>query len=144
MDWKTKQTSELVQELKQAPEVRNYLRENEANLVHESFAEQFRKVFAEQSRTKAEVARAAGISDIYLFQILSGNRTPSRDRLLCICLGMQVAPETAQRLLQLCGYAPLYARTEWDAIILHGLLHGKSVQDVNRSLLDCSMKPFYR
>ena len=29
MDWKTKQTSELVQELKQAPEVRNYLRENE-------------------------------------------------------------------------------------------------------------------
>lgn len=141
MAWNAKKTTELLRELKQTAQIEDYLNTNQAELQFEGFAGAINRVFQAQGRSKSEVARAAGISDIYLYQIFSGLRRPSRDKLICICLGMQTSEEDTKRLLRCCGYSQLYAREPRDAIILHGILRGKTVQDVNQLLLEQDLLP---
>ena len=136
-----KKTDNLLQELKHTAQIEDYLDANREALRHESFTEAIGRVFRAQGRSKSEVARAAGISDIYLYQIFSGQRRPSRDRLIRICLGMRMGEEDTQQLLRSCGYSPLYAREPRDAVLLHGILHGKTLQDINRLLLDQQLPP---
>ena len=63
------------------------------------------------------------MSEIYLHQIFAGRRTPSRNRLLCLCYGLEASIEETQELLRLCGMAELYPKLKRDAIIYYGLLH---------------------
>ncbi len=141
MAGRAKKTSELLQDLKKTAHIEDYLQKNADDLKHESQTDAINRIYRQQGRGKAEVAREAGISDIYLYQIFSGKRVPSRNRLICICIGMQAAEEDTQMLLRLYGYAPLYVRDARDAIILHGILHGKTVQEINRLLLEKQLAP---
>lgn len=84
--------------------------------------------------TKAALARKAGMSEIYLHQVFSGRRNPSRDRLLCLCIGLGCSLEETQRLLQQATCAQLYPRIKRDAIITHGVLHGTDLNDINDKL----------
>ncbi len=136
-----KTTGDLLQELKDTAHIRDYIKTNEPAFVATDFAKELKRLFEGQGRNKAEIAREAGISDIYLYQIFSGKRVPTRDRLICICMGMHLPVEDAQRLFRLCGHAQLYARDRRDAVILHGLLHSKSIQEVNAELFSGGLDP---
>lgn len=141
MTEKQKKTDSLLLELKHTAQIEDYLSANRADLRPERFTDAINRLFLAQGRSKSEVARAAGVSDIYLYQIFSGQRRPSRDRLVCICLGMRLGEEDTQQLLRCCGHSPLYAREPRDAILLHGILRGKTVQELNRLLLDQQLSP---
>ena len=97
-----KTTGDLLQELKDTAHIRDYMKTNEPDLITTDFAGELKRLFDGQGRKKAEIAREAGISDIYLYQIFSGKRVPTRDRLICICMGMLLSMEDPQRLLRLC------------------------------------------
>ena len=81
-----------------------------------------------------ELARRAGMSEVYLHQVFSGRRKPSRDRMLCLCIGMGASLEETQQLLKQVGYAPIYLRLKRDAIIGHGLLHHTPLTEINDKL----------
>ena len=83
-----------------------------------------------------ELAKQAGMSEIYLHQIFAGRRTPSRNRLLCLCYGLEASIEETQELLRLCGIAELYPRRKRDAIIYYGLLHRLDLFTINDRLFD--------
>ena len=118
-----KNTTELLCDLKKNASFDHFVKVNEASLRESSFVETFNQIYNAQGCSKAFIARAAGTSEAYLYQIFSGRRIPSRNRLLCICLAMHASVDDTQLLLRQCGYAPLYAREKRDAAILHGLLH---------------------
>ena len=88
----------------------------------------------QKNLTKAQVAKQAYISEVYLHQIFSGRRKPSRDRLLCICIGMGMSLEKIQMLLHQCGYSQPYAHSRRDAIIMHGMMHNLPLQEINDTL----------
>ena len=128
-------------ELKKTMHIDEFFHKNEESFRNETFIKALTRLYEEQGRSKAEIARASGSSDIYLYQIFAGKRIPSRDRLTCICLGMHLNEENTQYLLRLCGYAPLYARDKRDAVILHGLLHNLSLAEINNTLIDNRLEP---
>lgn len=136
-----KNTTDLLRDLKQSEKFSDFVKKNGKSLKHGEFTETLNRYFRSQGRSKAEIARAAGISEAYLYQICSGTRVPSRNRLLCICLGMRLEEEKAQTLLKQCGYAPLYARDKRDAVILHGLMHGMELNRVNDTLFEVGEAP---
>ena len=68
--------------------------------------------------------------------MFAGRRNPSRDRLLCICIGLCVTLEEAQRMLTQGGYAQLYPRTKRDAIISYGIVHQMPLGEINDKLFD--------
>ena len=72
---------------------------------------------------------------MYLHQVLAGKRSPSRDRLLCLCIGLSAGVEEIQKLLRQAGFAPLDPRITRDALILYGLSRGQSLPQINGALL---------
>lgn len=71
---------------------------------------------------------------MYLYQIFSGERTPSRDRTICICYGLSATLEETQDLLKRSGFAELYVKNRRDAIIIYGLVHKIDLNEINDRL----------
>ena len=80
------------------------------------------------------LARQAGMSEVYLHQVFSGRRNPSRDRLLCLCIGLEATLEETQCLLKQSAYAQLYPKSKRDAIITYGILHHMELHAINDKL----------
>lgn len=112
-----------------------YLRANEPFFSEQGVAELLTQLlYKAKDLTKAELARRSGISEVYLHQVFAGRRIPSRDRLLCICIGLSLTLEETQRMLTQGSYALLYPRTKRDAIISYGLVHQLPLQEINDKL----------
>ncbi|MBQ9969422.1 MAG: helix-turn-helix transcriptional regulator [Oscillospiraceae bacterium] len=118
-----KDTDNLQLDLMSSPNLSNFLENNENNFISESVTEILNKVFSEKNISKAALAKRSGMSEIYLHQIFAGRRTPSRNRLLCLCYGLGISLDETQELLKVCGCAPLYPKIRRDAIIVYGILH---------------------
>ena len=129
-----KSTDDLRQELMESPDLEQYLAENDAFFSSKDAAAMLNQLFKKYGLSKAALAKRSGMSDIYLHQIFSGRRNPSRSRLLCLCIGLGASLEETQELLKLCGLAQLYPKLRRDAIIIYGLTHRLSLFSINDSL----------
>lgn len=133
---KDKNTDDLKQGLMKTENLDAFLAENEASFSDESVKDLLRTLFERSSCTKADLARRCGVSEVYLYQLLSGIRRPSRDCLISLAIGMNVSLDEMQDLLHRCGLAELYARDKRDAVIIYGISHGMSPHEVNDLLFD--------
>lgn len=131
-----KKTEDIRKELAAAPNLAEYLSENQEYFSSKSVPELLEGLYRETKLSKAEVARRSGMSSVYLHQIFSGKRNPSRDKLICLCIGMNVELEGVQALLKNCGFAELYVKDKRDAVILFGITHGQSLHEINDTLFD--------
>ena len=131
---KEKSTDDLSQELMSQPNLDQYITENETYFADVDISTFLTKLYEKCGLSKAELARRAGMSEVYLHQVFSGRRRPSRDRLLCLCIGMDSTLEDVDLLLKGMGYAPVYPRLKRDAIIGHGLLHRTPLAEINDKL----------
>lgn len=138
-----KSTSDLNQELMSQPNLDQYITENEAYFADAGISEFLAELYERCGLSKAELARRAEMSEIYLHQVFSGRRRPSRDRLLCLCIGMDADLEEIQQLLRRVGYAPIYPRLKRDAIISHGIFHRTSLTEINDKLFAENEKTLY-
>lgn len=131
---KHKNTNELQKELTSAPDLSIFLSENQENFNNSNFSELLNELFLKSGLTKATLSKRAGTSEVYLYQIFSGGRTPSRDRTLCLCFGLSATLEETQELLKNSGFAQLYVKDRRDAIIIYGLANGLTLTEVNEKL----------
>ena len=133
---KKKNTDGLQQELMDSPDLTLFLSQNQEQFVNKSVSELLNHLFEEKNISKAALAKKAGMSEIYLHQIFAGRRNPSRNRLLCLCYGLEASVDETQEMLRLCGMAQLYPKVKRDAIIYYGLLHGVGLFEINDRLFD--------
>lgn len=131
---KEKNTDTLLEELTSAPNLSKFLAINQEQFINESFVEMLQTLFQKSGLSKAALAKKAEISDVYLYQIFSGERTPSRDRTICLCFGLSASLEETQMLLKRSGLAQLYAKIRRDAIIIYGLTRKMELPEVNERL----------
>lgn len=133
-----KNTSHLENELKNSTSLDNFLEEHQEELTHCSLSEQLVTMLESKGLTKAEVVKESNLNEVYAYQILSGVRRPSRDKLLSICFAMKATLAEIQNLLKQSGFAPLYVRCHRDSIIILALTHGHSLMQLNTDLYDHS------
>lgn len=138
-----KNTDDLHQEIRETADLQNFLTENQEEFLSDALIKELTRLCREKKITKAALAKNACLSEIYLHQIFSGRRSPSRDRLICLSFGLGATLEETQQLLKLSGQAQLYPREKRDAIIQHAMLHGTSLEDLNQELYDMDMLPLY-
>ena len=129
-----KTTGELQQELMEQPNIKAYLSDNQSIFVEPGILDLLEALRIRCGLSKAEIARRSGMSEVYLHQVFSGRRKPSRDRLLCICLGVEATLDEVQKLLKQAGYAPLYPRRKREAIVAHGIVHHTPLREINDKL----------
>ena len=130
-----KSTTELLRDLRKYKEFDSYLKHDADFLRKTAFTEKLRELLNRDCRTRIEVAQEACISEIYLYQICTGKRIPTRNRVLCLCLVLHPKLEEAQELLRSCGHAPLHPRDRRDAQIIHTLLHGGTLLQTDDALI---------
>ena len=129
-----KSTNDLREELMSADSIDSYLHDNEGFFFEQNITDSLEELYERKGISKAALARQSGMSEVYLHQVFSGRRNPSRDRLLCLCIGLEATLEETQRLLKLSSYAQLYPRSKRDAIIAYGILHHMELHAINDKL----------
>ncbi len=129
-------TDELENELKTAANIEDYLSGNKKYMLSHNLPEHLEMLLSQKGLRKADVVRGSLLDRSYVYQIFSGEKTPSRDKLIAIAFGLHLSDVETQKMLKLSGNRELYARDERDAMILFALHQKKSVFDVNELLFN--------
>ena len=136
-------TNNLQQELMAAPDLDRFLTENQDNFNDGNIHELLNTLFQKRKLSKAALAKRSGMSEVYLHQVFSGRRNPSRSRLICLCFGLSATLEESQELLKQGGFAQLYPKNRRDAIIIYGLVNGAGLFEVNDKLFSEGEETLY-
>ena len=131
---KENSTLDLSRGLMSEPNLDAYLAQNQSDFSDEDMTGFLNRLYQRIAVSKATLARQAGMSEVYLHQVFSGRRRPSRDRLLCLCIGLEATLEETQCLLKQSAYAQLYPKSKRDAIITYGILHHMELHAINDKL----------
>ena len=131
-----KNTTQLLHELMDTNDLDRILSENTASFRAGSLPDALQALFETRDTTKSALAKASGISEVYLHQVFGGRRAPCRDRLWGRCIGLDASLEGGQSLLVQAHHAPLYPREQRDAILIYGLSHELTLQEVNDALFE--------
>lgn len=83
-----------------------------------------------------DIIRRCNLDRSYGYQLFNGTRRPTRDTLIVLSLELGLREWETQRLLQMAGRAPLYARCRRDAAVFYGLSHRLSPAEVHDLLLE--------
>lgn len=138
-----KDTNNLQQELMAAPDLDRFLSENQDNFNDGNIHELLNTLFQKRKLSKAALAKRSGMSEVYLHQVFSGRRNPSRSRLICLCFGLSATLEESQELLKQGGFAQLYPKNRRDAINIYGLVNGAGLFEVNDKLFSEGEETLY-
>lgn len=131
-----KTTDELNHEIKAATDIEDYLSRNKDNMLTQNLSGHLQALLAQKGVSRADVVRGSLLDRAYVYQIFSGEKTPSRDKLIAIAFGLHLSDDEAQKMLKLSGNRELYARDERDALILFALQQKKTLMEANELLFD--------
>ena len=136
-----KSTKELLEEMKSSRNYDAYLAVNRDSIGAGArrLDRALDALLAEKKKSKAEVIARSGIETHYAYQIFSGAKTPTRDKVVMLCFGLGLSESETERLLKITGYAQLYAKDERDNVLLFGLTKKLSVIEVNGLLYDLGL-----
>ncbi len=129
-------TEEILTALKAANNIKTFTTKYVNSFVDVTFKEYLDSLLAAKSVKKAAVIKASGLTDSYAFQIFQGFRSPSRDKLLALAIGLGVTFDECQKLLKLAGVNELYVKNRRDAIIIYGIEKGLGVPELNDVLFE--------
>lgn len=134
-----KTTQELFDLMKRTQEFDSYMQNTREERVNITVSAALELLLTKKNRNKSKSIEASGLDRTYAYQIFSGIKQPSRDKLLALCLGMELTLEETQTLLKQTGYPVLYPRTERDCAIIHAFLKGLSIVALNELLYEMEL-----
>ena len=138
-----KSTSDLSREITDHADLKDFLTDNREEFRGSLMKKVLNDAFIRRGLSKTETAERSGMSEVYLHQILSGKRVPSRDRLLCLCIALEMIEDEVNTALKECGYAGLYIRNRRDAIIIYALKNGWDIHALNEALFEVNEETLF-
>ncbi len=135
-----KSTEELLKLMKESDNIGDYLDASAGDMIEMRLPEVLADLIEKSGRKPAEVFRRGAIEKSYGYAILSGKRSPERDKLIALMFGLALEPDEAQKVLRSTGYPPLYPKITRDAVILFCMEKGMELSDCNEVLFDMGLK----
>ena len=132
----TPSTNELEHEIKTATNIEDYFTKNKPYMLAHNLSDYLNMMLTQKGVSRADVARDSLLHRTYTYQIFSGKKTASRDKLIAIAFGLHLSVEETQSMLKLSGNRILYAKDERDAILLFALNQHKPIMEANELLFD--------
>lgn len=131
-----KTTDELDHEIEAATDIEDYLAKNKQNMLTCSLSEHLNMLLSQKGIGRADVVRDSLLDRVYVYQIFSGKKTPSRDKLIALAFGLHLSDDETQKMLKLSGNRELYSRDERDALLLFSLHRKMNIFETNEFLLN--------
>lgn len=130
-----KSTTELLNELKNFDSFKEYEKINKNSMINKTLSQYLCDLLEENHLKKSDVIRKGELNESYAYQMFSGVKsTPSKDKLICLSIGMDLSVDETNSLLKLAGLSPLYPRIKRDSIIIINMNNKKSVVEINEEL----------
>ena len=136
----TKDTIRIVEELGLCDDFKTFYDENKEYMISDSLSEMLNRLQNEKGLRKTDVIKRSELSEVYAYQIFSGQRHPDRKKLLCLAVGMSLNLEETQNLLKCGGYAPLYVKIPFDSVVVYGICKQLSIIQINEILFDNNLE----
>ena len=131
---KKKSTDELNKILRSNIPISRYLKENADSFNNLTLPQTFELILKENKISKSQAVKGSDLERTHGYQILSGKRSPTRDNLIRMCIGMRASSEQTRLLLLKNKSAPLYSKDKRDSVILFGIMHHMNLQEINELL----------
>lgn len=132
-----KTTGELLELLKKSSNASSYIENATDDLIQQiPLSDYLSEIMDSKQISRSDIVHRSGLDRGYVYEILSGKKTPSRDKVLAICFAAPFSADETQQLLKSTGYPTLYARIERDSIILFALEYSLSLTDANELLYE--------
>lgn len=140
-----KSTDELMNILKNEPDIENFIEENTEEIIHGDLRDYIANLLQEKKLTVAKVSRRGQMSDSYLYKLNQGvKENPSRNKAIQLCFGFALNADESQRLLNVAGVGKLYPRLRRDSIILHCLENHIDILECDKMLEETGDKTILR
>lgn len=127
-----KLTEELLEELLDAPSIDDYVASHDFPAM--TLSEYLQLMLEEKGLERSRVVRMADLNETFGYQIFTGARNPSRDKVLQIAFAMALTLRETNRALTAAGVSSLNCKDRRDAIIIFCIDRGCSLQKVNEEL----------
>ena len=131
-----KTTDQLVNEITEATDIVDFIKQNEDVLSVESFTAMLQRLLTEKGLSKSEVINAANLNQVYGYQIFSGLKNPSRDKAISLVFGLNLSLDEAQHLLRAASHKQLYAREQRDSLLIYAISKRFSFIQANELLFE--------
>lgn len=125
-------TEEVLQELLDAPSLDEFIDAHEFPAV--TLPEFLERMLEKKGLKRSRVVRMADLNETFGYQIFTGARNPSRDKVLQIAFAMAFSLRETNRALMAAGASSLDPKCRRDAIIIFCIDQGCSLQKVNEEL----------
>lgn len=129
-----KPTNELMETLNASSNIDRYLKDEADSLIDSPLFTYLNQLADEKNIKKSQAIKNAELNEIYGYQIFSGKRFPSRDKLITLAFGMGLSLEETQQLLKYGGFAALYPKNKRDSIIIWCIRNALSLCRTNEEL----------
>jgi DNA-binding phage protein len=130
----TRKLEEILLNIDDENELDQFLKNTPQKHPLMNFAEYLQSFLHDDEQARSSLCRRSGIERTYFYHILSGAKQPGRDKILRICIAMEMSIDEVQQALRCGNQAILYAKNMHDAVILFVLQHQLSVTDANELL----------
>lgn len=125
-------TEQVLQELVEAPTLDAFIEGHD--FPAETLSEFLYHMLEKKNLKRSRVVRMADLNETFGYQIFTGARNPSRDKVLQIAFAMALTLRETNRALRAAGVSSLNPKCRRDAIIIFCIDQGCSLQKVNEEL----------
>ena len=138
----TSELHQILKKIKSGQELENYIKNELPPQDSMAFHVYYNAYLEHSHLEKAKVIQVSGISRTYAYQILQGEKNPSRDKVLALALAAGMDLKNINQCLKLAGMNALYEKVRKDAIILFALNKKLSILEINELLYEMGEEPF--
>lgn len=131
-----KTTDELAHEIKHTTNILDYLEQNRDEMQLNTLPECLNTWLQKKNLSRADVVKKSNLNKAYVYQIFSGKKYPSRDKVIALAFGLWLDVDETQCLLKQAGYRELYPRDPRDALLLFAIEQKKNIINTNELLYD--------
>ena len=116
-------------------ELDKFLKENEDYIISQKVREYLMKMMNQHDVDRNDVVARSGLEN-YAYNILNGDKKAGRDKLIMMAIGFPLTREETDKLLELGGHNPLYAKNMRDAILIFAIKKEYSLMKTNECLYE--------
>lgn len=142
MNMHEKDTDKLLNSLKQAEDFQTIFSETRQYVIDQTLKNYLAYWLSAKQLSKSAVLKKAGIAEATGYQYFDGKRNPSREKVIALTIGLELTLEETNELMKKTGYAQLYPKHPWDAVVIYGISHNLSIPEIDDYLYNERLKTF--
>lgn len=118
---KTVELMSILNDIEDESFLDEFLKTTSDNFSNLGLPKFFKDICSKKNISKSSLIKNAEIDRTYGYQILSGTKKPSRDKILKLCISANLNLEESNKALKLGNVGELYPKNPRDSVIIFGL-----------------------